>query len=483
MTSTPDPQFAAAPPIAEIRPARRSLWFIWLIPLGALLFAGWLAYHAWLTHGTVVTISLNHGHGLQVGDDVRHRGIVVGSVRAVSLAEDLTGVQVKAALNTESAGLARVGTRFWVVRPVFGVTGVDGLETVIGPRYLAVDPGDGSPQRRFVGLEEPPIDVGLLPGGLEVNLVAAQRGGLSAGAPVLYRQVPVGKVLSVGLTSDGGAVESRVYVEPAYTGLIRQSTRFWNVSGMQAGVGFGGLSLRLDSLEAVLAGGVALATPPGDEPTVRTGHRFPLVAEPKEEWLDWEPLVAIGSSYLPPGAPLPAPERAVVGWDPRSWLRSRQSRHGWVLQTEAGLLGPTDLLTPRPIDTGESKGEPATLEAAGRTFPLAQQPLWTQAGAVVLPLELPLAAWPLERCRRMETAEDCLAVADPAAAPLPLAASRLNRSGEGWLVDPAISVEEAWHGACVLARDDGRLVGLLLIEDDAVRVVPVPNPDTLPDSP
>ena len=34
-----------------------------------------------------------------------------------------------------------------------------------------------------------------------------------------------------------------------------------------------------------------------------------------------------------------------------------------------------------------------------------------------------------------------------------------------WRVDPAVSLDETWNGACVLARSDGRLVGILLVED------------------
>ena len=38
------------------------------------------------------------------------------------------------------------------------------------------------------------------------------RSGLRPGAPVLYRQVRIGTVLSVGLTSDGGIFTSKPYI-------------------------------------------------------------------------------------------------------------------------------------------------------------------------------------------------------------------------------------------------------------------------------
>jgi hypothetical protein len=66
-------------------------------------------------------------------------------------------------------------------------------------------------------------------------------------------------------------------------------------------------------------------------------------------------------------------------------------------------------------------------------------------------------------------------VADPTATPLPLAAPRLAVVDGGWSVDPAVSVDESWHGAAVVARDDGYLVGLLLVEDGEARVALVPQ--------
>ncbi len=67
-------------------------------------------------------------------------------------------------------------------------------------------------------------------------------------------------------------------------------------------------------------------------------------------------------------------------------------------------------------------------------------------------------------------------VGDSAAVALPLAAARLTVEDGVWLVDPALPVDETWHGACVLSRDDGYLVGLLLVEEDQpVRVALLPE--------
>jgi hypothetical protein len=281
--------------------------------------------------------------------------------------------------------------------------------------------------------------------------------------------VTVGTVLSVGLTSDGGAVEARIHVEKAYAQLIRQGTRFWDVGGVEATMGLTGMTLEMESLEALLAGGVALATPPDAGDVVHTGHRFGLESEPPEDWVTWQPLVVIGSDLLPPGAPLPAPLRARSGWTKGRWISRQRSRQGWVLQTDEGVLGPADLLRP------DDEAEAAVLEVAGDVLPLTVSPVWETRGLALLDARVSESAWPMARRRAAEAPEDCLAVADPTATPLPLAAPRLAVADGGWSVDPAVSVDGSWHGAVVVARDDGYLLGLLLVEDGEARVALVPE--------
>ena len=459
-----------APPEAVLKPRHR-LQAAWLIPAAAVVLAVYLGSQAWVRRGVSVSVRLAEGHGLKAGDEVRYRGITVGEVRAVYLAEKLEGVVVEARLSAQADRLARAGSRFWVVRPRLGIGGIEGLETLIGPRYLAVLPGQGRLQRRFVGLSEPPVVEAFEPGDLEIILSSDRLGTMGPGAPVTYRQVRVGTVVSVGLRSDGGGVEARVHVGKAYIQLIREGTRFWITGGMEAKIGLGGVSLELESLAALLAGGVALATPPDAGEVVHTGHRFALEPEPPDGWVDWQPLAVIGSSMLPAGASRPNPMRAKLAWRQGRFISRARTRQGWVLPTTEGLLGPADLL----LVNDKADRETIELEVAGRLLPLTAAPVWTDGGLAMVRVGVMAPPWPANRWRRPKEPEDCLAVGDPTAAPLPLAAALLGAMGGGWNVDPAVSVDESWHGACVVARADGDLIGLLLVEDDTVRVALVPN--------
>ncbi len=446
---------------------------LWIVPLLALVLTAGLGYRAWVSRGHVFTVRFADGHGLRAGDDVRYRGIAVGQVRDVRLAGDFEGVVVRAALASTAKGLAREGTRLWVVRPKLDVTGVAGLETLIGPRYLALLPGDGAVRDSFVGLADPPVVESIGAGDLEIILHAPRRGGLRVGAPLLYRQVPVGQILSVGLSADGGGVEARAHVREAYTVLIRPQTRFWNAGGFTTDVGLSGVSVEMDSLEALLAGGVALATPPAAAPPVRNGHRFPLAEKPESEWLHWQPMIALGNPFLPPGTVMSAPARAVLAWRSGWWLKSDRTRRGWVLPTPRGLLGPADLLRPE-LDADRKE---VALEVAGEPVALPADGVDVAPGVARIDVGVPGKAWPDALRRTATEPEDCVAVADRAAAPLPLSATRLAPSAAGWRIDPAIAVGDEWHGACVLGHRDGRLIGMVLVDEDGARVALVPAPE------
>ncbi len=450
-------------PLATLRPERRWTW-AWLVPLAAVLLVGYLGYRAYVDRGVAITIGFDNGYGLKAGDEVRYRGIVIGQVRQVVLGERGAGVEVEAALQRDAGWLARGGTQFWIVRPRVALQAVQGLETVLGGRYIAVEPGGGGgrEQRRFEGLSEPPLLEETQPDDLEIVLVAPTRGSITPGAPVLYRDLPVGLVLSVGLTSDGTGVESRLHIEGEYRQLIREGTRFWDSGGFEARVGLQGFVVRAQSLESVLLGSVTLATPPLDSAgeIVHTGHRFALEAKPEDDWLKWQPVIAVGSSLLPRGAILPTPLRATLVWE-----------QGWLIDRERSLLGPGSLL----VAGRKQRQGAAQLEVGGEVVSLDEAAQVLGDGLALRSAQVGERPWPSTRMRAASEPEDCIVVGDPRAEPLALAAGKLRAGGGAWRVDAAVPADERWHGAAVLSRRDGMLVGLLLVdEDDGARVALIP---------
>ena len=250
-----------------------------------------------------ITIYFANGHGLTIGDELRHRGIMVGEVTSVDLDKNLAGVSVRVRLASSASDLARAGTHFWVERPRIGFSGIRGLETIVGGRYLGVLPGppNAPPRDQFTGLENAPVAVERVAGGLEIVLDSPHRYGVDAGAPLTHRGVEIGTILAVGLASDAASVELRAYVYPEYRSLVRDNTRFWSTSGIDLDIGVSGVHFSADTLATIAAGGVALATPETEGRVVSTGHRFQLLERPADEskWHEWRPRLAVGAAQLP----------------------------------------------------------------------------------------------------------------------------------------------------------------------------------------
>lgn len=291
----------SSPPVATVTRAPRRASLLWLVPLAALaVLAGFLVVQVNQERGPRIMITFPDAAGLEPGADLVHRGLSIGVVRGITLAPGFEAVVVEAELAPYARGFAAEGTRFWIVRPEVGLTGVSGLDTIIGPRYIAVEQGrdpDAPTQRTFEGLAEAPDDPVTAEDGLLVRLRAPSAGSITQGSAVLYRNTRVGRIIGVQLASDATAVEIDAVVDPDFARLVRDNTRFWDASGV--GVDFGlfqGLSVEAGSIDAVLRGAVAFATPTDPGPVVDRGHAFDLAPAPDDRWLRWEPVIPLGQS-------------------------------------------------------------------------------------------------------------------------------------------------------------------------------------------
>ena len=100
----------------------------------------------------------------------------------------------------------------------------------------------------------------------------------------------VGSVTKVALARDGSEVLIDVNVEQEYAHLVRANSRFWNVSGVKADIGLTGGTIEVETVQSLLAGGIAFNTPEKEMgPTVKAGHSYPLHPKAEKEWQEWSP--------------------------------------------------------------------------------------------------------------------------------------------------------------------------------------------------
>jgi paraquat-inducible protein B len=424
-----------------------------------------------------ITVRFDNGHGLTTGSSVRHRGIEVGEITSVELDEDLRGVQVVVRLVGTAARLARRGTQFWIEHPRVSLRGVRALETIVAGPYLALRPGPADAERSssFQGLDQPPVDALGIDGGLEIILEGSHRLGLERGAPVTYRGLAVGRILSVGLSSDALRVESRVLVDPEYSRLVRANSRFWSSSGVNLHMGLSGIDVSLETIETMAAGGVGFATPDPPGAPVHTGHRFVLEEKEVDDWQSWQPSIAVGSALLPEGAARPQPVRASMSWTVRRFgIQGQRRRRGWVLPLSDGRwIAPAVVLMP----PSESESGHRTIELAGVRRPWTADRIRQIDQFAVYTDEFSkspqLTRWPIERMRVAGRPEDIVLISDPNETHLPIAAGRLSLEEGSWNVESAVALSEEWSGACAIACSDGMLIGLVTVRDGQAQVLPI----------
>jgi paraquat-inducible protein B len=102
----------------------------------------------------------------------------------------------------------------------------------------------------------------------------------------------VGRVKGFELANTADNVLIYINIEEPFIELIRENTRFWNASGI--GVDFKlfrGVKIRTESLESILEGGIAFATPDNESMGSQVSENvvFKLYDKPDEKWLTWKP--------------------------------------------------------------------------------------------------------------------------------------------------------------------------------------------------
>ena len=259
------------PPSAAIRSHldhRRRVSLIWAIPVVTLIIGIWLAWHTLENRGPLITITFQTAKGLSVTQShVRHKDVDMGTIEGIALTPDGKRVAITVRMNREAARLLTEGTEFWVVRPRFFAGSLSGLETLLSGSYIDMRPGppDAPSKRDFVGLEDPPVLSSDVPG--RTFLVQANRiGALNLGSPVMFRDLDVGEVLGWDVGEMARNVIIHVFVREPFDKYVQDNSMFWNASGATLRLGANGLEFQVESLKAIVLGGIAFDTP--EDPSI-----------------------------------------------------------------------------------------------------------------------------------------------------------------------------------------------------------------------
>ncbi len=255
------------PPAPRIETdAKQPYWkrvsLVWAIPLVALIVAAAVTYRTYASRGPVISVHFTNAAGIVIGQTpLRYRDVRIGQVEDISFGPGLDDVLVHVRLDRDIASYLTEEAVIWIVQPEITAQGISGLRTVVSGTYLAAQLPDepGEQVTELTGLERAPLTPIDQPG-LRVTLRTALASSISLGSPVLYKGIEVGQVEDLELSSNGRTIIYTAFIREPYNNLITDGTRFWDASGFNFTLDTSGASLNVDSLAALLRGGVTFDT-------------------------------------------------------------------------------------------------------------------------------------------------------------------------------------------------------------------------------
>ena len=263
--------------------------------------------------GLVLVLETSNLRGVGDGSPVLYRDINVGEVLRYDLHDkDPSKVILHVLVRSKHASLVNSKTRFWNASGIDMAVGLGGVSVdveslqslLIGGVSFETFGAPGKPAQKndrfhLYDNRKAVVAATMEGGGLRVVLDTPQLGSIEIGDPVYYREEQVGRVVRQSLHEDARSVGVLVEIAPRYAPLVRTNSVFWNASGIEGGLGWSGVTIHAESLESILRGGVAFATPDSPGPRARSGSVFELQAKGSDEWRNWSPRIWLGGGSDP----------------------------------------------------------------------------------------------------------------------------------------------------------------------------------------
>ena len=250
--------------------------------------------------GIRVELHANRLHGVEVGSPVIYRDVIVGAIGRYKFnGEKLV---LEALINEPYRNFVRANSRFWNASGFDLKAGVSGVKFHLESAITFIQGGvsfdtfgkqgeaakEGASFQLYSNKEQSKASY-LERLGLHITLEASQLGSIEEGDPVSYREMVVGRVLNHDLHPDGRSVGILIQIDTPYEKFVRSNTVFWNTSGISADLSLTGFHIHTNSLESLVKGGVAFATPDSTGEPVARGSVFELHPKARDSWQGWSP--------------------------------------------------------------------------------------------------------------------------------------------------------------------------------------------------
>ncbi len=228
---------------------------IWIVPFIAIVIALWLTFQYYSQLGQKIEITFEKNSGLKAGhSQIKFKDVTIGQVIKVELNNDGEGIKIIARINKDAVDYLNEESKFWIVKPKVGMSGISGLETIISGTYINLySKKEKFKKEKFVGLEQP---YRLLAEGEYLHLNASSSFNVNRGTPVFFKNMKAGYVEYVLIALDGKSVDVIIYIDKAYVPYIHVDTRFWVQSTLNINYTNGQLDFTMAPASNLVRGGI-----------------------------------------------------------------------------------------------------------------------------------------------------------------------------------------------------------------------------------
>jgi paraquat-inducible protein B len=246
-------------PIIKEKSSFNFITSIWLVPFIALIVGGWLIYEHFSKLGPLIKIEFSNSSGLVAGQSVvKFRDVSIGKVTKIEINANKEGVVVYARVNKDAQPFLNESTKFWIVKPEVGYSGVKGLDTLLSGTYINMVAKKGKKEiLEYVGLDSEYIEIG------EDTYYALECSfpmSVKKGTPLYYKGKQVGVVAALDLDPYSKNVVLMVKIYKKYNTLVNSSTKFWIQSLVDLKLNNNRIEFNIAPLPTLVMSGISFET-------------------------------------------------------------------------------------------------------------------------------------------------------------------------------------------------------------------------------
>ena len=214
-------------PLVESSNRFNLLTSIWIVPIIAFFVSFALLYRHYSALGPKIEIVLPNSDGLEAGQSViKFRNLAVGKILKIHIQKEDKGVVVVARMDKDMKEFLNESTKFWIVKPRVGYSGVSGLDTLISGSYIAMyaKRQSSNTKRKFIGEMQPYRDKNS---GIKIHMISSKLSTVKVGTPINYKNIQIGEIERISLSPNGKNIALTAFIKKRYKKLINDTTKFW----------------------------------------------------------------------------------------------------------------------------------------------------------------------------------------------------------------------------------------------------------------